>query len=105
LLVIVYGADAGNTLLYRKFFTKESVFEPHRHHIYQKMIDIKKISHLKISLIYAIMQLFVNVIVYKTYKLAIEIQFLIFGFLVIIFTISYIYLFKILKDTSKEKKC
>ena len=97
LLVIVYGADAGNTLLYRKFFTKESVLEPHRHHIYQKLVDVKKMSHLKVSIIYALLQLVINIIIYKTYDLEIQIQFSLFAVLVSIFTFVYIYLFKKLK--------
>ena len=97
LLVIVYGADAGNTLLYRKFFTNESIFEPHRHHIYQKLVDVKKMSHIKVSIIYAILQLIVNVIVYKSYRFEFLTQFLILSILVSIFTVSYIFIFKKLK--------
>jgi UDP-GlcNAc:undecaprenyl-phosphate GlcNAc-1-phosphate transferase len=97
LLVIVYGADAGNTLLYRKFFTKENVLDPHRHHIYQKLVDIRKMSHLKVSVIYAGIQLFINMLIYKTYQLELHIQFLVAAILVFLFTMFYIYLFKKLK--------
>ena len=97
LLVIVYGADAGNTLLYRKFFTKENVLDPHRHHIYQKLVDIRKMSHLKVSVIYAGIQLFINMLIYKTYQLELQIQFLVAAILVFLFTMFYIYLFKKLK--------
>ncbi|WP_299666368.1 glycosyltransferase family 4 protein [uncultured Polaribacter sp.] len=97
LLVIVYGADAGNTLLYRTFFTQESILDPHRHHIYQKLVDIKKMSHLKVSIIYACIQLIINMIVYKTYHLELQLQFLILAILVSIFTLLYIFLFKKLK--------
>lgn len=97
LLVIVYGADAGNTLLYRKFFTKESVLDPHRHHIYQKLADVKKMSHLKVSIIYAFLQLIINFIIYKTYNLDLLTQFLVLFSLVSIFILLYIYLFKKLK--------
>ena len=97
LLVIVYGADAGNTLLYRKFFTEESILEPHRHHIYQKLVDVKKMSHIKVSVIYAILQLIVNFIIYKSYRLELQTQFLILSILVSIFIVSYIFLFKKLK--------
>jgi UDP-GlcNAc:undecaprenyl-phosphate GlcNAc-1-phosphate transferase len=97
LLIIVYGADAGNTLLYRKFFTKERVLEPHRHHIYQKLVDISKMSHLKVSVIYAGIQLFINMIIYKTYQLELQIQFLVLAILVSVFIVFYIYLFKKLK--------
>ena len=97
LLVIVYGADTGYTLLYRKFFTEESILEPHRHHIYQKLVDIKKLSHLKVSILYAGVQLLVNVIVYKMYNLELQIQFLVLAILVSLFTVFYIYLFQKLK--------
>ena len=49
LLILVYGVDAGLTMLYRIVFTKESVLEPHRHHVYQKLVDVSKMSHLKVS--------------------------------------------------------
>ena len=94
LLVIVYGADAGNTLLYRKFFTKESIFEAHRHHIYQKLVDVYKMSHLGVSAIYGVLQLIVNWIVFKSYKLELTSQFLIFFGLTIIFILGYVILFK-----------
>ncbi|WP_299017500.1 glycosyltransferase family 4 protein [uncultured Polaribacter sp.] len=97
LLIIVYGADAGNTLLYRKFFTKESILDPHRHHIYQKIVDIKKIGHLKVSLIYGGLQLLVNVIVLKSYALELSTQLVIFFSLIIFFILVYIYLFQKLK--------
>jgi UDP-GlcNAc:undecaprenyl-phosphate GlcNAc-1-phosphate transferase len=97
LAIIVYGADGGNTLLYRKFYTKESVFDPHRHHIYQKLVDVKKMSHLKVSLIYTIIQLLMNAILYKTYQLELQTQFLVLAILVSVFIVLYIYLFKKLK--------
>ena len=97
LFVIVYGADAGNTLLYRKFFTKENIFKPHRHHIYEKLVDVKKMSHLKVSILYSGVQLVVNGVIYKTYHLGLQAQFLVFVILASIFTLFYIYLFKKLK--------
>ncbi|MFT4575505.1 MAG: UDP-GlcNAc:undecaprenyl-phosphate GlcNAc-1-phosphate transferase [Polaribacter sp.] len=97
LFVIVYGADAGNTLLYRKFFTKENIFKPHRHHIYEKLVDVKKMSHLKVSILYSGVQLVVNGVIYKTYHFELQAQFLVFVILASIFTLFYIYLFKKLK--------
>lgn len=97
LLVIVYGADAGCTLLYRKFFTNESILDPHRHHIYQKLIDVYKLPHLKVSIIYGFIQLLVNVIIYKSYKLEFLNQLYLFLGLVSIFIIVYVILFKRLK--------
>ena len=97
LLIIIYGADAGCTLLYRMFFTKESILDPHRHHIYQKIVDIYKISHLKVSLIYGLLQLIVNFIVFKTYKLEFEKQLIVFFSLIFIFIAIYIQLLRMIK--------
>ena len=101
LLVLVYGADAGNTLLYRKIFTKESIFDPHRHHIYQKLVDQTKMSHVQVSLIYAFIQILVNIIVLNSYKLAIQPQIFIFMGFVFVFMVSYLFLFNILKKVNK----
>jgi len=98
-LVIVYGGDALITLLYRKIYTKESVLDPHRHHIYQKLVDVKKVSHIKVSLLYAFLQMLVNIIVYKTYKLDFNSQVFIFVGLMIVFFSLYLYSFKRLKTT------
>ena len=97
LLLIIYGADAGCTLLYRMFFTKESILDPHRHHIYKKIVDIYKISHLKVSIIYSILQLIVNFIVFKTYKLEFEKQLIVFFSLIFIFIAIYIQLLRMIK--------
>ncbi len=100
--VIVYGADATITLLYRKLCTKESVFDPHRHHIYQKLVHIKKIAHLKVALGYVIIQMLINVIVLKSYRLALQTQLFIFIGLVFLFVVSYIFLFYKLEKAKKD---
>jgi len=97
--VIVYGGDALITLLYRKIFTKESVLEAHRHHIYQKLVDVKKLTHMQVAILYAVLQMLVNVIIYKSYQLDFKIQLFIFLGLMMVFFTLYIYLFKKLKTT------
>lgn len=97
LLIIVYGADVGNTVLYRKFYTNENIFDAHRHHIYQKLVDVKKFSHIKVSIIYAVTQVMINIIIYKSYLLDIRIQYMIFVTLVTLFMFVYVYLFRKLK--------
>lgn len=99
LLVIVYGADASMTLLYRLIFLKEDVFKPHRHHIYQKLVDVKGFSHLKVSFGYAIVQCIVNVIVFKTYKLDVLTQSITFFALVLFFILIYLQIFKSVRKT------
>jgi len=100
LMVIVYGADTGCTFLYRKLYTNENVFAPHKHHIYQKLVDVKKISHLKVSVAYAVIQLLMNVVVYNTYQLNIQTQVFILLATIAIFILLYILLFQKLKVRS-----
>ena len=97
MIVIVYGADAGCTLLYRKFYTNESVFDPHRHHMYQKLVDNYGVSHLKISVVYAVIQLLINFLIFKSYKLDLTNQIIIFFSLMFIFIFCYVILFNIIR--------
>lgn len=62
LLLVVYGLDTGATLLFR-FLKGENVLNPHREHLYQKIVDFSKWNHLKVSSLYAFIQLFLNFIV------------------------------------------
>ncbi len=100
LLVIVYGADTGCTFLYRKLYTNESVFDPHRHHMYQKLVDVKKLSHLKVSVAYALVQLLMNVVLYKTYQLTLQTQVFILLGVISFFMLTYLLLFHKLKIKS-----
>jgi UDP-N-acetylmuramyl pentapeptide phosphotransferase/UDP-N-acetylglucosamine-1-phosphate transferase len=100
LVVIVYGADTGCTFLYRKLFTNESVFDPHRHHIYQKLVDVKKMSHIKVSIMYAIVQLLMNFVLYNTYQLELQTQLLILIVVITVFMLMYLLLFHKLKVRS-----
>ena len=96
-LVMVYGCDTLMTLLYRNFFTNESVLDPHRHHIYQKLVDVRKMSHLKVSILYVLLQLSINYIVLKTYHIEMKFQILVFLILSLFLISLYIYLFRKLK--------
>ena len=94
LAVFVYGADTGCTLLYRKFFTNESIFAPHRHHIYQKLVHIKKIPHLTVSGIYATIQLVLNVVLFFTYQLPVVTQLIVLLVFMAMFIGVYVLLFR-----------
>ncbi|WP_166385446.1 MraY family glycosyltransferase [Polaribacter sp. 11A2H] len=101
LLILVYGADTALTMLYRLIYTKESVLDPHRHHVYQKLVDVSKISHLKVSLGYGVLQLVVNFIILKSYKLEMSIQLIVFFGMIVLFIILYVYLFRVLAKKAK----
>lgn len=98
MIIVVYGADAGCTFLYRKFYTKESIFDAHRHHIYQKLVDSGGVSHIKVSISYTIIQIAINFIIFKSYKLDLITQVIIFFSMMLFFVFCYIILFKKLKN-------
>jgi UDP-N-acetylmuramyl pentapeptide phosphotransferase/UDP-N-acetylglucosamine-1-phosphate transferase len=95
--MVVYGADATLTLLYRKLFTQESILEPHRHHIYQKLVDHKQTPHLQVSFYYAILQIVLNVIIFYTYTKPMYLQWIVLLTIVVTLTLGYLYMFRKLK--------
>lgn len=96
LLILVYGVDSLLTLLY-KVSIRESIADPHRYHLYQKFVDIYKYSHLKISLVYAGLQMLINCIIYYTYKIDIMNQFILFILILLIFIALYVIIFRIIE--------
>jgi len=54
-LLGIYGIDSIITILYR-LKRKENIFKPHRTHLYQYLANEKGMSHLSVSLIYAVAQ-------------------------------------------------
>ena len=62
LFLAVYGVEVISTILER-LKLKENIFEAHRRHLYQLLANEKKISHLKVSALYAAVQLIVNAVV------------------------------------------
>lgn len=55
LFLSVYGTDSVLTIMHR-IWLKQNVFQPHRLHLYQIMVNERRLSHLVVSLIYAILQ-------------------------------------------------
>ncbi len=60
LLFVVYGVDAGFTILVR-IQRKENILQPHRLHLYQLLVNEKGWSHLLVAALYAAVQLVINV--------------------------------------------
>ncbi|WP_157687329.1 UDP-GlcNAc--UDP-phosphate GlcNAc-1-phosphate transferase [Jiulongibacter sediminis] len=57
----LYGLDTGYTLFYR-LLKGEAIFEAHRLHFFQLMANELRISHLRVSVLYAGLQLFLNTV-------------------------------------------
>lgn len=99
LLVSVYSGDAILTVIYRKSIG-ESLTEPHRKHIYQKLVHTLKLSHLSVSVIYSVLQLAINVVVFYTYQFSTYNQLLITVTISIALISLYIYMFKKIEKRS-----
>ncbi len=96
LFFLVYGADAILTICYRKSIG-EKISEPHRKHIYQKLVRIVDFSHLKTALFYGIAQAIICVVVYFTYKFTILNQLLIMLLSIVVFMLVYFFSFKMIE--------
>lgn len=62
LLLGVYGIDSVVTILYR-LKRSENIFKPHRTHLYQYLANERGVSHVGVSMFYALAQLALNVVV------------------------------------------
>lgn len=62
LFLAVYGVESILTIIER-IRLKENIFDAHRRHLYQLFANEKKISHLVISSVYAIIQILINMVV------------------------------------------
>ena len=90
---MLYGADALTTMVYRKYL-REKLTEAHRHHIYQKLVDVLKWSHLKVSIVYTLVQLLLNLVVFYTYEMDMITQWYIYFGLITLFILLYVALFR-----------
>ncbi|WP_423147452.1 MraY family glycosyltransferase [Rubrolithibacter danxiaensis] len=61
LILLVYGLDAGTTILFR-LVRGENIFEAHRSHFYQYLANERKWSHLSVSLLFAGVQVLFNIL-------------------------------------------
>ena len=61
LLLVVYGIDACLTIVHR-IMLHENLGEAHRKHAYQLMANELKIGHVKVSLLYMVLQLVISVV-------------------------------------------
>lgn len=63
LLLLVYGADSLLTLVHR-LIRGENVALPHRTHLYQIFANQLKVDHVIVTLVYALLQLAINMVFY-----------------------------------------
>ncbi len=90
LIIVVYGIDSTITIFLR-MLRKEKITEAHRHHLYQKFVDVAKWNHLKVSALYALIQLLINILIYFFYTADWAVQFSIIFSVIIIFLLIYFF--------------
>lgn len=61
IFLIVYAVDTVFTI-FQRLYAGENIFLPHRHHLYQILVNKWGIEHYKVSIYYASTQLFINII-------------------------------------------
>jgi UDP-N-acetylmuramyl pentapeptide phosphotransferase/UDP-N-acetylglucosamine-1-phosphate transferase len=61
-LLLFYGLDTISTIIFR-LIRRENIFEAHRSHFYQFLVNVKGWPHLGVSILYMLVQLFVNVMI------------------------------------------
>jgi len=94
LFLAVYGADAICTIVHR-LYLKQNIFEAHRLHLYQVLSNEYKIQHRLVSLIYAVAQALISILVVLSYQKINDVLLLVavIVFLIIIYS-SKFYLLK-----------
>tara|TARA_A100001011_G_C14021203_1_gene719536 strand:- start:292 stop:750 length:459 start_codon:yes stop_codon:yes gene_type:complete len=87
----VYGVDTILTI-FERLILRENIFKPHRRHLYQLLTDKFLYSHLRVSLLYALSQLIINIIFIKFYEIGNNFV-TISLFLIILFFLMVIFLY------------
>jgi UDP-N-acetylmuramyl pentapeptide phosphotransferase/UDP-N-acetylglucosamine-1-phosphate transferase len=67
LFLTVYGVDTVCTIIHR-LYLRQNIFQSHRLHFYQVLANERQWSHLTVSMLYAVLQLIVCIIVVLTYR-------------------------------------
>lgn len=61
-LLLVYGLDTVSTIIFR-LIRRENIFEAHRSHFYQYLVNVRGWPHLRVSALYTLVQLLINVLI------------------------------------------
>ena len=90
-LLSVYGVDSVLTIIHR-LIRREDIFKPHKLHLYQVLVSQFKISHLRMSGMYVIIQLLINVLVIACLRLSLGQQYLMSLGVLMVLALLYVYL-------------
>ena len=90
LFLSIYGIDTIQTIIYR-IWQKENIFQAHKMHLFQIMVNERKLSHLYVSGLYSFLQFLINMCVIWSISSGIN-SFLSACVLLIILNLAYTYL-------------
>ena len=62
-LLLIYGLDSVTTIIFR-LIRHENIFLAHRSHFYQYLVNCKSWPHLAVALLYAFLQIMVNILIF-----------------------------------------
>ncbi|ULT28243.1 hypothetical protein KUH03_17600 [Sphingobacterium sp. E70] len=88
LFLSVYGIDAVWTIV-RRLYLRENIFEAHRSHLYQFLVNEAGVNKLLVSFSYAMVQFVIGLLVIKVADLALSVRIFFSVSLLIIFSIGY----------------
>ena len=78
LLLTVYGVDSGLTILLRLYW-KQNIFQPHQLHLFQILAQRKSWSHLRVSILYSLVQVSINIVILQAMRWPLQQQWLLAG--------------------------
>lgn len=91
LMLGIYGVETSLTII-RRFFLKQNITEAHREHLYQKIVDNRTVSHVRLSFYYAMAQMFMAIEGLYVFTLDVKLQwiYVIVSFAILVIVYSYL---------------
>ncbi len=89
LLLAVYGTDTVLTILHR-LYRRQPVFRAHREHLFQQLVTRHHWPHLRVSALYALLQLLINILIMSAFQWSTPRQWMLAGGMLTALTTSYI---------------
>jgi UDP-GlcNAc:undecaprenyl-phosphate/decaprenyl-phosphate GlcNAc-1-phosphate transferase len=98
LFLSLYGIDTVFTLVVR-IWLKENIFKAHNKHFFQLLVNKSGFSHLQVSILYSIVQLFINLFVIFV---VVSMGNVLLNSMVILITFSFIYVYLRLRTIKSQ---
>ena len=101
LLLSVYGVDSVLTILHR-LYQQQNIFRAHRQHLFQLLVHQLNWPHLRVSALYALTQLIINVLVINAISWGNRSQWMLAGGVLATLTIGYVVMKGVVNRKSRK---